>query len=351
MNATAWFLMVILIVANGYFVAVEFSLVASNRSRLEQLAAITGQARYRRALHAVAHLGDYIAGVQLGVTITSLGLGAVAEPAVAAVLDNVFGVGHWLPHRFVTGTSFVIAFAFVAFLHTVFGELVPKNLAIIDAEQTLGWLVVPMRAFVTIFRPVIRALDLLASAGLRILRVERRQELVTAHTAEELGHVFTESHRGGLLGDVEHRRLADAIGFAARPVRDVMVPRDQIVAIERSTPLPDVEDRLLDSGHSRLPIYDRDIDHVLGFVHVKDLLEIEGEMADRPVPLRSVRRMLLVSVNRHLPDVLTLMRRSRLHVALVVDSDGRTAGLVTLEDLLEELVGEIDDETDRAAPQ
>jgi CBS domain containing-hemolysin-like protein len=136
-----------------------------------------------------------------------------------------------------------------------------------------------------------------------------------------------------LLGDVEHRRLADAIGFAARPVRDVMVARDQIVAIDRSAPLPDVERRLLDSGHSRLPIYDRDIDHVLGFVHVKDLLAIEGDVADRPVPLRSVRRMLLVSVNRHLPDVLTVMRRSRLHVALVVDSDGRTAGLVTLEDI------------------
>ena len=137
------------------------------------------------------------------------------------------------------------------------------------------------------------------------------------------------------------------IGFAARPVREVMVPRDQIVAIDRSAPLPEVEHRLLESGHSRLPIYDRDIDHVLGFVHVKDLLAIEGDVADRPVPLRSVRRMLLVSVNRHLPDVLTVMRRSRLHVVLVVDSDGRTAGLVTLEDLLEELVGEIDDETDR----
>lgn len=350
MNAGAWFLMVILLIANGLFVAVEFSLVASNRGRLEQLA-IGGPARYRRALHAVAHLGDYIAGVQLGVTITSLGLGAVAEPAVAHVLDNVLGVGHWLPHRVVTGVSFVIAFAFVAFLHTVFGELVPKNLAIVDSERALGWLVVPMRVFVTLFRPLIRTLDLLASLGLRILRVERRQELISTHTAEELGHVFSASHRGGLLGDVEHRRLADAIGFAARPVRDVMVPRDHIVAIDRSTPLIEAEHRLVESGHSRLPIYDRDLDHVLGFVHVKDLLALEGEMPERPVPLRSVRRMLLVSVNRHLPDVLTVMRRSRLHVALVVDSDGRTAGLVTLEDLLEELVGEIDDETDRATPQ
>jgi len=340
--------MIVLLALNGMFVALEFSLVASSRPRLEQLAA--GSRRYRRALAASGRIVDYIAGVQLGVTITSLGLGAVAEPVVARLLHNVFGLGGWLPHRVVTGASFALGFAIVIVLHSVFGELIPKNVAIADPERVLSRLVGPVTVFITVFRPVIVALDAAAGLGLRILRVERRRTLVSAHTADELGHLFAASRGEGLIGESEHRRLADAIEFASRPVRDVMVPRAQIVAAPRTATVVQAEQLLLTSGHSRLPVFERDLDQILGFVHVKDLLALDPTAADRVLPLRAIRRMLLIASARPLPEVLVAMRRSRLHVALVVDPEGRTAGLVTLEDLLEELVGDITDETDRTRP-
>ena len=349
MSAAAIVVTIALLMFNGVFVAVEFALVASRRVRLEQGPMPLGR-RARAALRALDHFTDYIAGVQLGVTMTSLGLGAVAEPAIGHGLEDLFGLGDHLPHGLVTALAFVLALAFVAFLHSVFGELVPKNLAIADAERSLSILAAPMAVFVAVFKPVVIVLDALAGAGLRLLKVQRRRELVSAHTADELGHLVSAARAQGFIGESEHRRLTGAIEFAGRPVREVMVPRDRIVAAPLSVTVSEAEQMLLSSGHSRLPIYERDLDRVLGFVHVKDLLALDAASATQVLPARSLRRMLLVAANRPLPDVLVSMRRSRLHVALVVDADGRTAGLVTLEDLLEELVGEITDETDRARP-
>jgi CBS domain containing-hemolysin-like protein len=316
-----------LVLANGVFVAFEFSLVAARRVRLEA-SAVAGSRRARLALAAVGDLAHQIAGVQLGITMASLGLGALGEPAVARLLEGPLEALGLSEHA-VEVVAFALALTIVVFLHTVLGELVPKYLAIAEAERTLLWLAVPMRAFLVVFGPVIRALDAFARAVMRVLGVRPRHELVGAHSPEELARVFEDSQERGLLAADEVALLSSAIAFAARPVSDVMVTRASVVA-----------------GHSRLPVTGGDLDDVLGFVHAKDLLDAVDR--GQPVPRRLVRRLLKVAVDRQLDHVLVTMRRSRLHLALVIERDGRTAGLVSLEDLLEEVVGEISDETDRS---
>lgn len=336
------------VVANGVFVAFEFALVTARRGRLETLA--PGSRRARLALAATANLSEQIAGVQLGITIASLALGALGEPAIAHLLEGPLqALG--LSEAAVRAVSFGLALGIVVFLHTVLGELVPKYLAIARAERTLLWLAVPMRAFLFVFGPVVRMLDGLARGTLRLLRVPRRDELVGAHSPEELARLLADSADRGVLEPDEHALLSQAIAFAARPVADVMIPRHDVVAVAIGAPVAEVERVLVETGHSRLPVTGRDLDDVVGFVHAKDLLSLPDDGArERPLPRPLLRRMLRVGVDRPLDQVLVTMRRSRLHLAIVLGADGRTAGLVTLEDLLEAVVGEIRDETDRPAP-
>jgi CBS domain containing-hemolysin-like protein len=335
---------VALLAANALFVAFEFALVAARRTRIDQLAD-AGLRRARLARHAMASLPEHIAAVQLGVTAASLGLGAVAEPSVAHLLRSL--TGHLLPARAAEVAGFVLGLALVVLLHTVFGELVPKNLSIAAAETTLMWLAPILRVFVIVFRPVIVALDGLASLGLRLLRVDKRDELFSGGTAEEIARLLSESREHGLIEAGHHELLAGAIGFGERPVTEVMVPRAEVVAVPASITVAEAEAVFVASGRSRLPVYGRDVDDVLGFVHAKDVLAVPEADRALPLPRRSLRRMLLIGRQRSLGEVLASMQRSHLHVALVVDADARTAGLVTLEDVLEAVVGSITDETDR----
>jgi CBS domain containing-hemolysin-like protein len=336
-------LVVVLLATNAFFVAFEFSLVASRRSRLEQLAA-NGNRRAQMALHAIGELGLQIAGVQLGVTVASLGLGAVAEPAAASLLEGAFG--HLLPHGAAVVVGFACGLTIVVFLHTVLGELVPKSLAIARAESMLLLLAAPMRLFLIVFGPLVRVLDGLATLVLKALRVERRTELMSAGTAEELALMFRQSTQRGLIDEPQGELLAGTFGLDRR-VADVMVPRERIEAVSERATVAEVEAAALSTGHSRLPVYRRNLDDVIGYIHVKDLLHVPLVARSRPVPARFVRRLLLVRDERMLGDVLVAMQKARLHVALVRDRDGRTTGLVTLENVLEQLVGQISDETDR----
>ena len=336
-------LVAVLLATNAFFVAFEFSLVASRRTRLEQLAA-EGNRRAQMALHALSTLGHQIAGVQLGVTVASLGLGAVAEPAAASLMESA--LGHVLPHGAAVVVGFAAGLTVVVFLHTVLGELVPKSLAIARAESVQLLLAAPMRLFLVVFGPIVHVLDGIATLVLRMLRVERRTELMSAGTAEELALMFRQSTQQGLIDEPQAELLAGAFGLN-RPVAEVMVPRERIEAVAILATVAEVEQAALATGHSRLPVYRRNLDDVIGYIHVKDLLQVPLVAHSRPVPARLVRRLLLVRDERTLGDVLVAMQRARLHVALVRDRDGRTSGLVTLENVLEELVGQISDETDR----
>ena len=335
---------VFLLLANGFFVAVEFALVATRRSRLEQLAE-EGDTRAKAAVSMVRDLSFMLSAAQLGITLASLGLGYVAEPAIAHLLETPLEWVH-VPHDLLHPIALVIGLTIVVFLHMVVGEMVPKNVAIAEPDRTALWLALPMRGFTVAFRPAIHALNLLANGGLRLLRIEPTDELVSFATGDELAGMLAASREEGLLDEVEHRLMTGALGFPAREVTAVMVPREEIVAVPVDTPVQEVEAMAAGQGHSRLPVYGRDLDQLLGYVHAKDLLALAPGSRQRPLPRSIVRRMLTVPTDRTLMDLLLAMKRARLHFAVVVDGAGRVAGIVTLEDVLESLVGDIRDEHD-----
>jgi len=346
MTATRLGLSFLLLVANGFFVAVEFALIASRRTKLEALAD-GGSARARMALGAMRQLNVQLAGAQLGITMASLVLGYVAEPTVAGLIEHgVDGVVH-LPVGLLHTIGFVVALMIVAFLHMVIGEMVPKNIAIAAPERTLLSLALLNRAYVTLFGPLLRILNGLANGGVRLVGVEPQDELATAASAEQLAVMLGASRDQGLIEEVAHQLLTGALDLADRRLRTVVLTSDKVVWLPRSATPEQAEALVVSSGHTRLLVAGSGMDDVLGFVHAKDLLTVDEAARDRPLPLRLVRRMLVLAEDTSLDDALLAMQQARIHVALVSDQAGHTLGIATLEDVIEELVGDIRDESDR----
>jgi CBS domain containing-hemolysin-like protein len=333
----------LLLVANGFFVAVEFAVLASRRTRVEALAE-SGQRRARLALAAMRDLNAQLAGAQLGITMASLLLGFVAEPAFAELIESLIGDFVDLPDAVLHGIGFGLGLGIVVFLHILVGEMVPKNLAIAQPEQTLLWLVIPNRAYVVVFSPVVRVLNIAANAIVKLLGVEPRDELATSRSAEEIANIVSASRQEGLIADVEHQLLTGALDLGDRPVRAVMVPRDRVVAVPRSATPAEAEQVVTASGHSRLLVHGGDLDDVLGFLHAKDLLTVPAGARTLPLPLGRIRPVLVAAGDETLTAVLVAMQRARVHVAVI--HEGATTGIVTLEDVLEALVGDIRDESD-----
>ena len=338
---------VALLAANGAFVAKEFALVASRRTKLEGLAE-DGSLRARLAFEAANELPLQLASSQLGVTMASLGLGAVAEPLVAHGLEGALaGVG--VPNGLSDTIALIVGLGIVVFFHMVIGEMVPKYVSLADPERVLLAVSVPNRIYVALFRPIIRVLNWLGNAGTRALRVEPRTDLTTIPTAEEIASMLAASREEGLIEEMAHDLLSGALDFGERPVREVMVPRDVVTWVARDATVAQAEELIVNSGHSRLLVVGRDLDDVVGFVHAKDLLTVPAEARDRSLPIARIRRVLILPEHRPLDEVLVAMRRSRTHVGVVVDQDRRVSGLATLEDVLEHLVGDISDESDAAS--
>ena len=344
---TLWYLLIAvgLLAANGFFVGIEFALIAARQSKIEQLSG-EGNKRAGLALKSIKELTLALAGAQLGITMCSLGLGFVAEPAVAHLIESGIERFGELPDAALHTISFVVAMMIVTFFHMVLGEMAPKNVVIAEPERSVLWLAAPFRAFMAVFRPLIRGLNAIANAGVRLLGVEPQEERASGHTAEELAAIIEQSAQGGMIREVERRLLAGAAAFGERDATAAMVPRTEVVAIRETATPADVEGLALASGHSRFPVYGENLDQVFGFFHAKDLLRIPPDGRDKPVPRSFLRPMLVVPESLNLHPLLVQMRRERKHFALVVDEHGGTAGIVTLEDLLEELVGEIQDEYD-----
>jgi magnesium and cobalt exporter, CNNM family len=337
-------LALVLIALNGVFVANEFSLVASRQTRLETLAK-EGDTRARFALQSARDLPLQLASSQLGITICSLGLGAVAEPSVVQAIERLLSPFS-VPDGVAQVLGVVIGLGLVVFLHMVFGEIVPRYLALADPERALLRLSIFNRVYVVLFRPIIRVVQALGNAGTRLLGVEPRDELVTAHTVDEISRMLAESHEEGLIEQTAHDLLSGALDFGERPVRQVMLPRGEIMSVSRRTTVAEAEEQVVASGHSRLLVTGRDLDDIVGFVHAKDLLTVPPEARDRPLPLARIRRVLVLRSQQPLDEVLVTMRRSRTHLGVVVDDARRVLGLATLEDVLEVLVGDIRDESD-----
>jgi CBS domain containing-hemolysin-like protein len=241
-----------------------------------------------------------------------------------------------------------LALIAVVFLVMVVGEMVPKYVAIADPERVLLLLVVPFRSFSQLVRPVVAVLNAVRNRGLRVLGVEARDELSEGRTGEEIADLLAASRRQGLLPEVEHRLLTGALRLTSRAVGSVAVGRESIVATGAGTSAAEVGRMALARGHSRIVVFGRDIDEVIGYVHVKDLLGLDAAALRRPVPTHLVRSMLVTPPERTLDELLVTMRRARVHLALVRDEAGATAGIATLEDVLEALVGDIRDEHDAA---
>ncbi len=345
---TGWFLFAaaLLLLANAFFVAVEFALLASRASRLEPLVADGDDQRAVVALEAVRDLQPQLAGAQLGITMASLGLGYVAEPAVAALLEPAIDSLVDLPSGVVHTIALVVALSIVVLLHMVLGEMVPKNIAITAPERSARLLAPMHRVYVSLFRPVVWSLTWVSNGIVRLFGCEPVDELNTALTVNEFRTLIRGAAAEGKLEDAEHGLLAGALGFRARTVGSIMVPRAQMVSCPRSTTVGDIERLVASSGHSRIPLTGAGADDVVGFVHSKDLLRFGPEERRDPVPLEMMRRMMVVTPDRSVRDLMRAMRRLRRHLALVRTPEGRLVGMVTLEDVLEALVGDIADETD-----
>ena len=337
---------VVLLAVNAFFVAAEFALIAARRTYLEQRAG-EGDRRAVWALASARELSVMLAGAQLGVTVASVALGFVAEPAVADLFEPVFhavGLSDGMSHA----VSFVVGLAIVVVAHMVLGEMVPKNLAIAGPEKGALLIAGPLRLYGRVFGPLLRALNGVANAVLRLLKIEPADELATSATAEDLASMIGESRDEGFLDQFEEELLSGALHFDAVTAASVMVPRDRIVAAPATTTAEELEALVVKTRRSRIPIYQGNLGRVTGFVHAKALIDVPDEARKRRLDRRLLRPILTVPADRRLNAVLAAMRQRQIHIALVVDARGRTAGLLTLQDVLQTLVGQIHDDGRRA---
>jgi CBS domain containing-hemolysin-like protein len=334
----------LLIGVNAFFVAAEFSLISARRDRLQALAE-QGKASAVTVIRAGEQLPAMLAGAQLGVTVSSILLGRIGEPAVADVLQASFGLTGIHPGLLHT-LSFVIALAIVVTLHVLLGEMVPKNIALAGPERTAMLLIPPYLLYARPARPFIVFYNQCANAILRVLRVEPKDELVVTVSTVELSEMIAESVSEGLLDREEHTRLTRALRIRTRVVADVAVPLDKIhsvpVAAADSGPtIGAIEQSLAQTGYSRFPVVARGGKFV-GYLHIKDLLTLDGD-PETVIDLTLVRPLPQVPTSLPLPEALSRMRRSNSHLALVTGDDGSIAGMVALEDLVEDLVGTMRD--------
>lgn len=334
MNWPALLWMVLLLVANGFFVASEFAYLMARRNVLE--------ARRSRPTGAALRLMDELSlsltAAQLGITMSSLLLGFVAEPAIAAMLERALGFAG-LPDRVLHGIALAIALLIVVFLHMVVGEMAPKNVVIAAPERSALLLALPFRGFILVFRPAIWLLNTLANAALRLMRVRPVPRLEVAHSAEDLATIISAGRREGVIEDFAHRLLTGAVLFRQRDASDVMVARPDVKAVRADATVEEIEQVMERSGHSRILVHSGDLDDALGFVHVKDLLATELAEREAPPDPSLIRPLLVVPETARLQAVLANMGRTRNHLALVVDEHGGTAGIITQRDIVERLVG------------
>lgn len=345
----AWGLLasVALVLVNGFFVAAEYALVRIRDTQLAELVE-SGHAVARLGQGMVRRMDEYVSAIQVGITAASLALGIVGEPAVFAVIDRLV---HTDPDTqpIVHALAFAVAFALVTFVTIVLGELAPKYLALHEPLRILLLTAVPLFAFTKLVRPFIWAVG--GSARLVVTPFGAASHVrEETYSEEELRLLVAASARSGVLQESERELLQNVLGFADKIVRQVMVPRTEIVAVEASSTVADVTELAQKHPFTRYPVYRDDLDNVIGVIHARDLLGVPPDVARKTRVTQTMRRVVSVPETLHLDRALAEMRRQRSGLFLVIDEFGGTAGLVTAEDLLEELVGELQDEFDKQAP-
>ncbi len=335
---------VVLLAANAFFVGAEFAAMSARRSQLEPLAE-AGSKGARVAMDALQRTGILLATCQLGITVCSVLLGAVSEAALHHALVPV-AEGLGLSTVVADVVALLLALAVVVFLHVVYGEMIPKNISIAKPERAAIVLVPPLVWVSKVVAPLIHGMDRLSKAVVRLLGVEPKDELASAFTAEEVAHILDESREEGLVGAQDYERLGAALEFSDKNASDVGVPIEQLVTVTAEATPEDIERLVARHGFSRYPVLDR-AGEVGGYLHLKDVLYADDEERTEPVPTKRVRRMATVRRGDEVESVLQTMQDSGSHLARVVADDGVVVGVVFLEDVIEELVGEVSDASQR----
>jgi CBS domain containing-hemolysin-like protein len=339
-----------LVLLNGFFVAAEFALVGARKSKLQEMAD-AGDRLSRLAIRAVENLDRYISATQLGITIASLALGWVGEPVVAAMIDSLLGQFGIEPSPDATHTAAGIAvgFAVITFLHVVFGELAPKTVALVMPERLSGWVAMPLMLFAKLMTPFIILLNGTANAFLRLFKIQPMSESRHVHSPEELRMLVMQARAHGTLDESDSAMLAGVFDFHEKKVQDVMRPRTEMAALPIDATEAEVRETLSRERYSRYPVYQESLDEVVGVFLAKDLW-----LHDRKSEFtlkQFVRDPLYVPATRLAVRVLDDLRKTRAHMAVVLDEYGGTAGIVTMEDLIEEVIGDIADEYDTVSKE
>ncbi|MFD3441895.1 hemolysin family protein [Streptomyces sp. NPDC058685] len=322
------------LVTNAFFVGAEFALISVRRSQIEP-AALNGNRRAKTVLWGIEHLSAMMATAQLGITVSSLVLGAVAEPAIAHLLEPPFhAVG--VPEALIHPIAFVIALTLATYLHMLIGEMVPKNIALAAPAPTALLLGPPLVTLTRGLRPFVFGINAFANTLLRLMKVEPKDEVSSVFTDDELTRLIKDSSAAGLLSPEDGERLQDALELGTRPAGEVMVPLDRVVTVEHDITPQGLERAAAAHGFSRLPVTGPG-EEILGYLHIKDALGLTDRTA--PIPRNAFHPITKVALDTPLDDTMTAMRAAGTHLAAVTGTKGTVLGFVTMEDVLEELVG------------
>ena len=337
-----------LVLLNGFFVAAEFSIVKVRYSQI-QLKAAEGDSMAKQAEHIIKHLDEYLSATQLGITLASLALGWVGESALHHIVENIFhSLNINMSQASVTSVSLVISFVLITIMHIVFGELIPKSIAIRKSESTTMATAVPLRIFYTIFKPFIWLMNSMSNGFLRLIKIHPASEQ-EIHSTEELQLLVKQSADSGEIEEENYEIIKNAFDFTDHSAKQIMVPRQNITSIDFEEDVNDIINKIMDSGYSRIPVYIDSIDNVIGIFYTKEIIrefvKRKGDL-DHEDLKDLMRDAFFVVESKKVSDLLKTFQLKKQHIAIVIDEFGGTEGIITLEDILEELVGEIQDEED-----
>ncbi|ELH1621851.1 HlyC/CorC family transporter [Campylobacter coli] len=333
-----------LVLLNGFFVLSEFSIVKVRRSKLEEMVK-EKKVGAKKALEVTSRLDTYLSACQLGITLSSLALGWIGEPAIAKMLEIPLanlGFNGVIIHTI----AFIIAFSIITLLHVVLGELVPKSIAIAIADKAVLWVARPLHWFWILFLPCIKIFDFLAAMTLKLFGIKPAKESELTHSEEEIKIIASESQKGGVLDEFETEIIRNAVDFSDTVAKEVMTPRKDMICLNKQKTYAENMQIICDHKHTRFPYIDGSKDTILGMIHIRDI--VQNELSDKSENLDTfvVKPLILVPENISISKVLVMMNKERSHTALVIDEYGGTAGILTMEDIMEEIIGEIKSENE-----
>ncbi len=333
-----------LVLLNSFFVAAEFAIVKVRYSQI-QIKAQSGDRLAKTAQHIIDHLDTYLSATQLGITLASLGLGWIGEPIVATMIKSFLAaIGVQLTPEAIHAIALPTAFILITALHIIFGELAPKSIAIRKPEPTSLFVALPLQLFYYIFRPFIWAMNAISNSFLRLIGIQPAGDH-DIHSSEELQLLVQQSREGGKIEEEDYEIIKNAFDFTDHNAKQIMVPRQHIFAIDVDLPTKTIVERILESGYSRVPVYQKSMDNILGIAYTKDVLKQYFQNPNFSIK-DTLHPAFYVYENKKISDILREFQHKHVHIAVIIDEFGGTEGIITLEDILEELVGEIQDEAD-----